>query len=61
MSSFEFDREAKNIEPGRLEVAKKAFLSVPKAFTIRQGHVVGEEQFDTRLRRAIAAYKAGHF
>lgn len=36
--------------------AVKAFLSVPKSFTIRQGKVSGKDQLDTRLRRAILAY-----
>ncbi|RWE95749.1 hypothetical protein [Mesorhizobium sp.] len=59
MSSQALSRELANIDPVNLNEARKAFLSVDKAFTIRRGKVAGQEQLDERLRRAIAAYKAG--
>lgn len=58
MSSRDLMKELAAIEPDRLAAAREAFLSVDKAFTIRRRQVVGEEQFEQRLRRAIAAYKA---
>lgn len=58
MSNAAFNREQEAIDPERLEKAKKGFLSVPKSFTIRGGKVTGAEQFEQRLRRAIAAYQA---
>ncbi|AID30839.1 hypothetical protein MCHK_3032 [Mesorhizobium huakuii 7653R] len=59
VSSQALSAELAKIDPAKLDQARKAFLSVGKAFTIRQGKVVGQEQFDQRLRRAIAAYQAG--
>jgi hypothetical protein len=44
------------VDDAKLAEARKAFLSVPKSFTIRRGKVTGKEQLDVRLRRAIAAY-----
>jgi hypothetical protein len=59
MSSAALSHELENIDGDRLAAAKKAFLSVAKSFTIRGGKVTGNDQFELRLRRAIAAYKAG--
>ena len=59
MSSIALSKELAEIDPKRLAAAREAFLSVDKAFTIRHRKVVGEEQFEQRLKRAIAAYKAG--
>lgn len=59
MSSAALAAEEDKFDPTRLAYAKQAFLSVPKSFTIRRGQVVGEEQFERRLRRAITAYLAG--
>lgn len=59
MSSQALARELATIEPERLKAAKEAFLSIDKAFTIRRRKVAGEEQFEQRLRHAIAAYQAG--
>ena len=61
MSSAALSQELANIDPDRLAAAREGFLSVDKAFTIRRRNVVGEEQFEQRLRRAIAAYLAGSF
>ncbi|MBZ9986094.1 hypothetical protein LB572_03170 [Mesorhizobium sp. BH1-1-5] len=57
MSSALLSHELTIIDPVKLDEARKAFLSVNKA--IRRGKVAGKEQLDERLRRAIAAYKAG--
>lgn len=59
MSSAALSNELANIDYQKLALAKEAFLSVDKAFTIRRRKVAGEEQFDQRMRRAIAAYNAG--
>lgn len=59
MSSAALRQELDDIDPERLKAARQAFLSVDKAFTIRRRQVAGEAQFEERLRRAIAAYKAG--
>jgi hypothetical protein len=59
MSSAAMAHELERIDASALDAARKAFLSVPKAFTIRRGKVAGEKQLEERLRRAIAAYKAG--
>ena len=48
----------KPISEKTLELARKAFLSVPKSFTIRAGKVAGSEQFDQRLERVINAIRA---
>lgn len=61
MATAEFIRELEAIDAERLAAARNAFLSVPKSFTIRAGKVTGEEQFQIRLKRAIAAYQAGRF
>lgn len=59
MSGIALAKELEQLDPARVAKARAAFLSVPKSFTIRQGKVTGEKQLDERLRRAIAAYKAG--
>lgn len=59
MSSAALSTELEQINDERLSTAIKAFLSVNKSLTIRRGKVVGEQQLKDRLRRAIAAYKAG--
>jgi hypothetical protein len=60
MSSQALAHELARIDPEALAEARKAFLSVGQSsFTIRRGVVSGEQQFEERLRRAIAAYKAG--
>ncbi len=61
MSSAALNHELEAIDPSRLAEAVKGFMSVPKALTIRQGKVAGQAQLEDRLRRAIAAYKAGKF
>lgn len=59
MSSQALSDELSKINEAKLDEARKAFLMDGRAFTIRRGKVVGEEQFNLRLRRAIAAYLAG--
>lgn len=59
MSSAALAAEEAKFDATRLVYAKQAFPSVDKAFTIRRRQVVGEEQFEQRLRRAITAYLAG--
>lgn len=39
-----------------LAEAVKAFMSVEKSFTIRNGVATGREQLEERLSRAITAY-----
>jgi hypothetical protein len=58
MASAALSKELAGIDRDRLAKAREAFLSVDKAFTIRRRQVVGEEQFQQRLSRAIAAYLA---
>ncbi len=58
MSSQALQHALSKIDPERLDKAKDAFLSIDKAFTIRRRKVVGEDQFNERMRRAIAAYAA---
>lgn len=56
MNNKELSHYLIGIEPEAFRVAKEAFLSVEKAFTIRRGKVVGEQQLEQRLSLAITAY-----
>lgn len=58
MSSQALSEALSKIDTERLDKAKTAFLSIDKAFTVRRRKVVGEDQFNERMRRAIAAYNA---